>query len=59
MSEPGEEMKIDSARASALISQLGAVKDRIAAVAGGRTVSSQLDGYASQSTHLPSLPGAR
>jgi hypothetical protein len=35
-----EEMKIDPARAQALISQIGLVKDRIAAVANGRNVSS-------------------
>ncbi|KAK0387992.1 hypothetical protein NLU13_4236 [Sarocladium strictum] len=38
MSEHQEEMKIDPVRAQALISQLGAVKERIAAVAGNRTV---------------------
>ncbi|KAF7559101.1 hypothetical protein G7046_g5038 [Stylonectria norvegica] len=38
MGEAQEEMKIDPARAQALISQLGSVKDRIAAVANGRNV---------------------
>ncbi|KAH8178352.1 pyridoxal phosphate homeostasis protein [Sarocladium implicatum] len=38
MSENTEEMKIDPARAQALISQLGAVKDRVASAAGGRAV---------------------
>uniref|UniRef100_A0A0B7JT35 Pyridoxal phosphate homeostasis protein n=2 Tax=Bionectria ochroleuca TaxID=29856 RepID=A0A0B7JT35_BIOOC len=33
-----EEMKIDPARAQALISQIGLVKDRIAAVANGRNI---------------------
>lgn len=33
-----EEMKIDSARAQTLISQIGLVKDRIAKVAAGRNV---------------------
>ena len=41
MSEPPaeEEMRIDPARAQALISQLASVKDRVAALAGGRNVS--------------------
>jgi hypothetical protein len=38
MSETTEEMKVDPARAQALISQLGAVKDRVTAAAGSRTV---------------------
>ncbi|KAK4087251.1 hypothetical protein Purlil1_8326 [Purpureocillium lilacinum] len=40
MSEPPaeEEMRIDPARAQALISQLASVKDRVAALAGGRNV---------------------
>ncbi|CAM1504174.1 Fc.00g017650.m01.CDS01 [Cosmosporella sp. VM-42] len=38
MSEAQEEMKVDPARAQALISQLGSVKERIAAVAKGRNV---------------------
>lgn len=38
MSETQEEMKIDPSRAQALISQLGSVKDRVAAVANGRNV---------------------
>jgi hypothetical protein len=38
MSESQEDMKIDPARAQALISQLGAIKDRVAAVAGSRAV---------------------
>lgn len=38
MSETTEEMKIDPSRAQALISQLGAVKDRVANIANGRNV---------------------
>lgn len=38
MSETQEEMKIDPSRAQALISQLGSVKERLAAVANGRNV---------------------
>ncbi|KFA54863.1 hypothetical protein S40293_09107 [Stachybotrys chartarum IBT 40293] len=38
MGEPGEEMKVDPARAEALISQLTSVQSRINAVAGGRNV---------------------
>ncbi|KAI5462243.1 hypothetical protein BGZ63DRAFT_423526 [Mariannaea sp. PMI_226] len=38
MSESQEDMKIDPARAQALISQLGSVKERLAAVANGRNV---------------------
>lgn len=38
MSESQEDMKIDPARAQALISHLGAIRDRVAAVAGSRTV---------------------
>lgn len=38
MGEPGGEMKVDPARAEALISQLTSVQSRINAVAGGRNV---------------------
>lgn len=38
MSDSQEEMKVDPARAQALISQLGSVKERLAAVANGRNV---------------------
>ena len=38
MSDKVEEMRIDPARAEALISQLSSVKERIAAAAGGRNV---------------------
>jgi PLP dependent protein len=38
MSEAAGEMRIDPARAQALISQLGAVKERIVHVAKGRNV---------------------
>ena len=37
--EPDEMLKIDPARAAALVSQITAVRQRIAAVAGGRDVS--------------------
>lgn len=39
MSEAAEEMRIDPSRAQALVSQLGAVRERVAAVARGRNVS--------------------
>jgi hypothetical protein len=41
MSEAAGEMKIDPVRAQALISQLGAVKERIGHVANGRNVREQ------------------
>lgn len=37
-----EQMRIDPARAQALISQLSSVKDRIAAAAQGRNVSTRM-----------------
>lgn len=42
MSDTQEEMKIDPSRAQALISQLGSVKERLAAVANGRNVCTSL-----------------
>lgn len=38
MSEPAEEMRVDPSRAQALVSQLSAVKERIAARASGRNI---------------------
>ncbi|KAI9158404.1 Pyridoxal phosphate homeostasis protein [Paramyrothecium foliicola] len=38
MSDTTQEMRIDPSRAEALVSQLGSVKERIAAVAGGRKI---------------------
>ncbi|KAF4976228.1 hypothetical protein FDECE_18496 [Fusarium decemcellulare] len=38
MGDSQEEMRVDSARAQALVAQLNSVKDRLAAVAGGRNV---------------------
>lgn len=37
-----EEMRVDPARAQALVSQLGSVRDRIAAAAQDRNVSTRM-----------------
>lgn len=38
MTDQVEEMRIDPSRAQALVSQLGSVRERVAAVAAGRNV---------------------